>query len=321
MRGGLVGDTMVLTGTRVDAATHAEYRDEYRWIATGSDTVVQIGALEIPARNVRSRFRGVYVRTGSLPVIALADSAPCGPGGHGGATRWLDFWVGDWRVEDEAGEGTSRVTADLGGCLVEEWFRGAAGYAAFTWTYYDLVEEAWYRTFTDNRGSRREFRGRVANGVLVLNGTGHTTGVRLRVVPGANGKMTEIEETSSDHGVTWRAAGERRYQRVPLPNEIGRGGSAFLQEVPDHREDDVGPLAEPLRFRDKPQTPVGYGVGPRLLRRPSGRIERAMDHEERGFEPSQARREVPVTEAARTELSGVSVVVGDRLRRRGWRTT
>ncbi|MGE0353947.1 MAG: hypothetical protein AB7I33_07045 [Gemmatimonadales bacterium] len=209
MSGGMAGDTMVLEGRRVEQGSGIEYRDAFRWIASGRDTVRQLGLLEVPARDVTSRFQGVYVRSDTLPGFARPPGGACADTSRSAASRRLDFWVGTWRVEGEDGGGMSTVTTDLGGCLFEERYRGTGGVSAIAWTYYDVLEGSWYRTYADDRGAWRQFRGDLDDGVLVLRATDDSV-TRLRVAPRGGG-IAMVSEHSTDGGISWRIVGEQRY--------------------------------------------------------------------------------------------------------------
>jgi hypothetical protein len=115
--------------------------------------------------------------------------------------RQLDFWLGSWTVSTEAGTalGTSEVTSDLNGCLIQEDFETPKAYRSRSYLYFDFVAERWFRTFADNTGGHFELSGVVEDGAMVL--TGEATGpggqvreVRVTVEPDGSGGVRQTWE-------------------------------------------------------------------------------------------------------------------------------
>jgi len=79
--------------------------------------------------------------------------------------RQLDFWVGDWDLSFDAGNGqvgkaSNRITRDeYGSCVVTEHFTQPNGFKAISVSIFDQQKQAWRQTWVDNAG-----------GVFVLEG-------------------------------------------------------------------------------------------------------------------------------------------------------
>jgi len=80
-----------------------------------------------------------------LPAAAGAAAAQTPPAASCSAAehRQLDFWVGDWDLTFDAGEGrvgraTNRITADeFGDCVIAEHFEMAdTGYVGGSWSFW-----------------------------------------------------------------------------------------------------------------------------------------------------------------------------------------
>lgn len=86
---------------------------------------------------------------------AAAPPTPCTDAQY----RQMDFWVGDWDLEFDAGKGqvghaTNRITRDeFGGCVIAEHFEQPdAGYRGASWSMYDGLTGQWRQTWVDNAG-------------------------------------------------------------------------------------------------------------------------------------------------------------------------
>jgi hypothetical protein len=99
-----------------------------------------------------------------LAAMAAAGSAqaqqPAAPACSGPAYRQLDFWVGDWELEFDAGKGqvghaSNHVTrGEFGDCVIAEHFaQPDIAYAGGSWSTYDGQLGLWRQTWVDNQGS------------------------------------------------------------------------------------------------------------------------------------------------------------------------
>lgn len=211
---------MVLDGRR-DATTGITLLNEFTWTVLDPDRVEQRGVLTVPEAGFESTFVGIYERVDEVTPIPISPGDACQPGGSAERARELDFWLGEWDVLGGNGQvlGTSTVTTDLGGCLVEERFRTPKGYEAVSFAHFDVWEERWYRTYIDGRGERMEMRGGPVGDAMVLvadeDGPGSSGALRVRVTLEADGQdvVRQRFDVSRNGGRSWRTAEELVYER------------------------------------------------------------------------------------------------------------
>lgn len=127
----------------------------------------------------------------------------------------LDFWFGDWRVEDEAGEllGSNSIYRMLNGCVIQERWQGSAGGVGISMFYLDpqngKLKQLWVtgqatapggtkekELIASDLGEFAQFQGSYPNGDETI--LDRTTLTRL-----ANGDVVQLIEISRDGGVTW----------------------------------------------------------------------------------------------------------------------
>lgn len=109
----------------------------------------------------------VFAAALALAVATTAHAQqPTAPSCAGPAWRQLDFWVGDWDLEFDAGNGqvghaANHITKnEFGDCVITEHFAQPSGaYAGGSWSIYDGQMGVWRQTWVDNQG-----------GVFVLTG-------------------------------------------------------------------------------------------------------------------------------------------------------
>jgi hypothetical protein len=89
-----------------------------------------------------------------------------------GPYRDFDFWVGEWAVEDPAGNqvGTNIVRSELGGCLVAENWTSADGGRGRSLNMYDASTGKWYQAWMDIFAQHLRLEGGLLNGEMVLSG-------------------------------------------------------------------------------------------------------------------------------------------------------
>lgn len=139
------------------------------------------------------------VSLASVPA-AVADGggaappAPCASPAH----RALDFWIGSWDVTWEGGGGTNVVASRLGGCMIEEAFRGDAsvgGLAGFSASSYDADAGLWCQTWIDDQGGSFDFVGGPEGARFVLSS----------VRPARDGRsLRMVFEDIAPDSFTWR---------------------------------------------------------------------------------------------------------------------
>lgn len=244
---------MVLDGRR-DSRFGVTLLNEFVWTVLGPDEVEQVGTIRVPEVDVENTFVGIYRRTGDRSPAPETPTPGCQPGGESETTRELDFWLGSWEVEAENGQslGTSRVTTDLSGCLVEERFETPEGYSAVSFAYWDFWEGVWYRTYIDSEGERVELSGASDGPGLLLSGTeagpghsGRQLQLRVRLEAEDQDIVRQTWETSRDAGERWKEAVVLVYRRTgDAPQAARRGGTGAARAVPDAaRAEEVSPAS------------------------------------------------------------------------------
>jgi len=139
-------------------------------------------------------LRSVLVLTALFIVPLAYGQSPCAAE----EARQLDFWVGEWDLtwdggqggtpEGETGHGTNTITKELGGCVIHERFESADGYVGESMSVYHQRVGAWRQTWVDNRG-----------GYLLLDGGMDDEAMELCTAPFPNPQgQTQINR------MTWR---------------------------------------------------------------------------------------------------------------------
>jgi hypothetical protein len=152
----------------------------------------------------------------SAPALQGPDptAAACAAAQH----RQFDFWLGEWQVHTPKGKfaGRNTITRTLGGCVLEERWRGAGGHNGTSVNIYDASRKRWHQTWVDDDGMLLQLDGGIVEHQMVLSGeTLAATGVRIahRVTwtPMGHGKVRQRWQSSKDHGATWETAFEGIY--------------------------------------------------------------------------------------------------------------
>ena len=93
---------------------------------------------------------------GPAQTPAPAPAPPSGPPCVGPEYRTLDFWVGEWIAEDQAGKriGTNRITRDeYGNCVVTEHFKMDDGtMVGHSVSMYRPGLKQWRQNWVDDQG-------------------------------------------------------------------------------------------------------------------------------------------------------------------------
>ncbi|MGO8970351.1 MAG: tetratricopeptide repeat protein [Myxococcaceae bacterium] len=140
------------------------------------------------------------------------NRAPCKRGESASPYRQFDFWVGDWRVVDKAGNpvGTSHVERILGGCVLLETTRGEGGREGRSLSSWNPGQRRWEQYRIDEDGVPIFFTGGFdqGNGELQLRADSATRrGAplkwRITFSKQPDGRLRQLAETSNDSGRTW----------------------------------------------------------------------------------------------------------------------
>jgi hypothetical protein len=132
----------------------------------------------------------------------------------------FDFWIGDWVVTDSAGAkvlGTEHNLAVLGGCALQENWRGSDGSEGTSLNAYILAPKKWHQSWVANSGNLLLLDGAFANGKMVMRGSSAgpkgTILNRITWTPLADGRVRQTWDYSTDGGKTWVVSFDGYYRR------------------------------------------------------------------------------------------------------------
>jgi len=154
----------------------------------------------------------------SAPALAQ-NAAPCSDE----RARQLDFWLGEWDLTWQGGEGTNEITRRFGDCVIEENFSGnmpAGLFIGHSVSVYSTALEQWRQTWVDSQGSYLVFTGGIGeDGVMRLRGEstlkpdGRTQDTRMSWLNVEGDSLDWHWEQSFDGGETWSMVWLIHYQR------------------------------------------------------------------------------------------------------------
>ena len=125
-------------------------------------------------RNVRASRLSIAALACGAAAPALSQAQPPAAPGPCAAPehRQFDFWLGDWEVRTPEGKlaGHNTITRTLGGCVLQENWRGARGHQGTSYNIYDASRRRWHQTWVDDEGLLLELDGAYADGRMVLSG-------------------------------------------------------------------------------------------------------------------------------------------------------
>ncbi len=142
----------------------------------------------------------------------------------------LDFWFGEWRVEDDEGRilGRNTIYRMLNGCVIQERWQGTGGGVGISMFYVDpetgKLSQLWVtgqalspggtkekQLIASKLGEFAQFQGSYPNGDdIVLD---RTTLTKL-----SDGEVLQVIEYSLDDGVTW----ETGFRGIYIPASRSR---------------------------------------------------------------------------------------------------
>ena len=136
--------------------------------------------------------------------------------------RQFDFWVGDWEVQDPAGNivGHNLVTLEQDGCLiVEHWTANGGVQTGTSFNYYDIRDRKWHQLYLDNSGNAGAFpamSGEFEDSKMVLLTNEPNTPIsRWSWYTLAPNKVRQMAEQSSDNQKTWQITWDSVYVKKP----------------------------------------------------------------------------------------------------------
>ncbi|MFK7821043.1 MAG: tetratricopeptide repeat protein [Planctomycetaceae bacterium] len=133
----------------------------------------------------------------------------------------LDFWIGDWDLEDRAGDKPIRtmVLQKQNGYVLTESWRGEDDQAGTVVTFFDPREGKWKQNRIDNDGAIVYYTGEVEDGVVkfagdFVNVDGSAGQRRITMAPDESEQMVDyVVEESVDDGDTWSVTFRGRWVR------------------------------------------------------------------------------------------------------------
>lgn len=177
-------------------------------------------------RNVRaSRLSFAALACGAAAPALSQAQPPAAPGPCAAPEHHqFDFWLGDWEVRTPEGKlaGHNTISRTLGGCVLQESWRGASGHHGTSYNIYDASRRRWHQTWVDDEGTLLQLDGAFADGRMVLMGesvdsAGRPVKQRITWEPLAGGKVRQLWDSSSD-GVAWKVEFEGIYSRLRPPS-------------------------------------------------------------------------------------------------------
>jgi len=167
--------------------------------------------------------------------------------------RQFDFWVGDWEVQDPAGNvvGQNLVTLEQDGCLIIEHWKDAGGVQTGTsFNNYDIRDKKWHQLYLDNSGNAGAFpamAGNFTGGKMVLLTDDKSTPLfRWTWYTLAPDRVRQMAEQSSDGQKTWQIFWDSVYVRKP--SQTGKTGEPTAKAL-DQKEAAPHPCEHDPRYR------------------------------------------------------------------------
>lgn len=148
---------------------------------------------------------------------AVANLTPCTSEPY----RQFDFWLGDFRVENQAGTvvGENEITLQLDGCMLMESWKGASGVNGMSFNFYDPSDQTWNQIFVDNNGKPGNWpplKGKLEeDGSMVLWSPEGESRTRWTWKKVDEGKVRQTAEQTTDGGETWRVTWDSYYVQKP----------------------------------------------------------------------------------------------------------
>ncbi len=136
--------------------------------------------------------------------------------------RQFDFWIGHWDVVDAKGKpaGSNDIASILGGCALQENWKGAGGSKGTSLNIYDAAARKWHQSWVDSSGDLLLLDGEFRGGRMILEGKrkgakGQTVIDRItwEKLNGDPNRVRQLWQSSEDGGKTWTTAFDGTYLR------------------------------------------------------------------------------------------------------------
>lgn len=137
----------------------------------------------------------------------------------------LDFWIGDWRVENDAGQviGMDSVSRLLNSCAIEERWEGGRGGLGLSLFFVSpatgTLKQVWVTNQALNPGGTKEKQVIAADPGNSVRFQGSYPGEdgeildRTTLTRQPNGDVLQLIELSHDNGETWETGFRGLYKR------------------------------------------------------------------------------------------------------------
>ena len=173
-------------------------------------------ALASPAPALSADAPAAPAAPAPAPTAPAAPPPPCSAPEY----RQFDFWVGDWDVWTPTGNlaGTNRIEKILGGCVLQENWKGARGLTGYSYNTYDPGDRKWHQTWVDDQGTLLLLSGEFKDGKMILvgetaaRGTAKAALQRITWTPLPDGTVRQYWESSEDGGKSWTVAFDGSYR-------------------------------------------------------------------------------------------------------------
>lgn len=143
--------------------------------------------------------------------------------------NYFDFWVGEWEVswdegEGRVGKGINTIEKILDEAVIQENFRilegQNAGFKGTSISVYQKRFETWRQAWADNQGGYFDFRGNIEGDKRIFQttdrnmGDGSTMTQRMVFYDINKDSFTWDWEASKDGGETWTLNWRIQYKRI-----------------------------------------------------------------------------------------------------------
>lgn len=133
----------------------------------------------------------------------------------------FDFWIGEWTVYKNGTDqvvGQNTITQVVGGCGLQENWRGGGGNVGTSLNKYAFRKGKWQQFWIDNSGQTLELEGNLEGANMVMTGSspapqGKSTMNKITWFNNADGSVRQLWEQSSDGGTTWTSAFDGLYKK------------------------------------------------------------------------------------------------------------
>lgn len=133
--------------------------------------------------------------------------------------RQFDFWIGEWEVyEGQSLAGRNSIVPILGGCVLQEKWRGERGSAGSSFNFHNPQIGKWQQFWVWRNGTTLELEGGYHDGKMILEGEstsreGSPILNRITWYDNPDGTVRQHWEVSKDQGQTWETAFDGLYRK------------------------------------------------------------------------------------------------------------